>query len=82
MSEAVYADAPCPKCGGRVATTGQTGHCEACDTDLMIAERFSRIVGYYAPLSRWNKAKLVEFRDRRTYVLQRLEEDDHAAQAD
>ena len=30
-------------------------------------EVYSRIVGFYRPVARWNKAKQEEFTERRTY---------------
>lgn len=32
-------------------------------------ECYSRIVGYLRPLSAWNKAKIVEYHDRKTFDL-------------
>jgi hypothetical protein len=32
-------------------------------------QRFSRIVGYYSPVDRWNPGKQSEFKDRKVYVV-------------
>ena len=31
------------------------------------AEVYSRVVGYFRPVSNWNKGKKEEFKDRRTF---------------
>lgn len=43
---------------------GQHHECPTCGKD---AEVYTRIVGYYRPVSRWNKGKKEEFKDRITY---------------
>jgi len=35
-------------------------------------QRFSRIVGYYRPLSQWNDGKQAEWEERKTFSLQTL----------
>jgi hypothetical protein len=37
-------------------------------------EVFSRVVGYYAPTTQWNKGKREEFKDRVTFKPNRKEE--------
>ena len=31
-------------------------------------EIYSRIVGYYRPISRWNNGKACEFKNRKTFI--------------
>lgn len=45
--------------------SGEHYECTTCGKD---AEVFTRIVGYYRPVSRWNKGKQAEYKDRVTYV--------------
>ncbi len=35
-------------------------------------EVYSRIVGYFRPVSNWNKGKQQEFADRKTYSLDKV----------
>jgi len=44
--------------------SGEHFECPTCGED---AEVFTRIVGYYRPVSRWNKGKKAEYVDRVTY---------------
>ena len=44
--------------------SGEHPSCPTCGAD---AEVFTRIVGYYRPVSRWNKGKQAEYADRVTY---------------
>ncbi|WP_235956963.1 ribonucleoside triphosphate reductase [Fundidesulfovibrio magnetotacticus] len=44
--------------------SGEHFECPTCGCD---AEVFTRIVGYYRPVSRWNKGKKAEYGDRVTY---------------
>jgi len=44
---------------------GEHFECPTCGED---AEVFTRIVGYYRPVSRWNKGKKAEYADRVTYT--------------
>jgi len=37
-------------------------------------DRYSRIVGYYAPVSRWNEAKQSEFNDRKLFKVSKDEQ--------
>jgi len=37
-----------------------------------LTERFSRIVGYYAPLSTWNVGKKQEFEERKVFKVPTL----------
>ena len=43
------------------------GEHETCPTCGEVAEVYTRIVGYYRPVSRWNKGKQAEFVDRVVY---------------
>ena len=36
-------------------------------------EIYSRVVGYFRPLSQWNRGKQAEFWDRKTYDVNRTE---------
>jgi ribonucleoside-triphosphate reductase len=45
--------------------SGEHFECPTCGED---AEVFTRIVGYYRPVSRWNKGKKAEYADRVTYM--------------
>lgn len=45
--------------------SGAHPECTTCGAD---AEVFTRIVGYYRPVSRWNKGKKAEYADRVTYM--------------
>ena len=45
--------------------SGEHFECPTCGED---AEVFTRIVGYYRPVSRWNKGKKAEYADRVTYT--------------
>jgi hypothetical protein len=38
-------------------------------------QRFSRVVGYYAPISTWNEGKAAEFKDRKLYKIGKIEDD-------
>ena len=62
-----HTDLRCPRCGGVVATNGRVRWCTACHQPSVPVETFSRIVGYYAPLSRWHQGKRQEFKERVTY---------------
>ncbi len=44
------------------------GEHETCPTCGQPAEIFTRIVGYYRPVSRWNKGKQAEYVDRKVYA--------------
>jgi ribonucleoside-triphosphate reductase len=44
------------------------GEHETCPTCGEAAEVYTRIVGYYRPVSRWNKGKQAEYVDRVTYA--------------
>jgi len=35
--------------------------------------RFSRIVGYYSPVSTWNPGKVAEFKDRKVFKIKEKE---------
>jgi len=43
---------------------GEVYQCPKCNHDT---EVYSRIVGYYSPLHRWNRGKVEEFSDRKVY---------------
>lgn len=47
---------------------GEHYNCPVCGK---IAEVYSRVVGYYRPLRNWNKGKQEEYRQRRTYAVDR-----------
>lgn len=34
-----------------------------------------KVVGYYSPVNNWNKGRRQEFKDRKTYIIKRLEDD-------
>ena len=53
---------------------GEHFTCPTCGAE---AEVFTRIVGYYRPVSRWNKGKQAEYQERRTYqgVFEEAEEE-------
>lgn len=38
------------------------------------AEQYSRVVGYYRPVSQWNKGKQQEYKERKTYGKEKLKE--------
>ena len=50
-------------------------HCDKCSRPLVPCcpicgkevEVYSRVVGYFRPVSRWNKGKQEEYRDRKEY---------------
>lgn len=41
-------------------------------------EVWSRIVGYYRPIQDWNPSKVLEFSERKTYVMQPATEGERA----
>ena len=45
------------------------GEVYSCPTCGKITEVYSRVVGYYGPVSNWNAGKAQEFKDRKEYVL-------------
>ena len=53
----------CKKCGK--STTGYVDACPSCGSSEV--EHWSRIVGYYRPVSNWNPGKKAEFKLRVTY---------------
>lgn len=59
----------CTKCGKTYY--GTVKKCCECNADNEI---WSRIVGYYRPIARWNEAKLKEFNARIQYTQQRFEQ--------
>lgn len=46
----------------------QTGEHDTCPTCGADCEIYSRIVGYYRPISRWNKGKKQEYKERKEYT--------------
>jgi len=58
----------CPKCG-----KNYYGIVEKCSECRLNNEIWSRIVGYYRPIDRWNEAKLKEFYARVQYLQGRFE---------
>ncbi|HSV31001.1 MAG TPA: ribonucleoside triphosphate reductase [Atribacteraceae bacterium] len=46
---------------------GKIKACPDCETET---EVYSRVVGYYRPINRWNRGKQAEFQARKEYVLQ------------
>jgi ribonucleoside-triphosphate reductase len=53
----------CSKCG---RIKGKVEKCPKCGKET---EVYSRIVGYLRPISRWNKGKLQEFKERKTFKI-------------
>lgn len=53
----------CPKHG---YLTGEHWHCPKCGEEC---EVYSRVVGYYRPISNWNKGKQQEYRERRAFKI-------------
>lgn len=51
----------CHKCGHDLAHV-----CPECGKPV---EVYSRVVGYYRPISTWNDGKQTEFADRKTFVI-------------
>ena len=51
----------CPKCG---YLEGEQWKCPKCGSDTDV---YSRIVGYFSPVQRWNKWKQAEFKARKTF---------------
>jgi len=41
-------------------------------------EVYSRVVGFLRPVSWWNKGKQQEFKDRKTYRIDKVQETPHA----
>ena len=39
-------------------------------------EVYSRVVGYFRPVSQWNKGKKQEFKDRANYTLKKEEQNE------
>ena len=46
--------------------SGRIFQCPECGTDT---EVYSRVVGYYRPVQRWNHGKQEEFKQRQEYVV-------------
>jgi len=59
----------CPHCHGEVVKQGDRNHCPACNKTFCgkPTEIYTRCVGYYRPVSNFNKGKKQEFRDRLTF---------------
>ena len=51
---------------------GEIPQCPTCGTDTEI---YSRIVGYFRPVNQWNKGKVEEFGERRTFIPELKEKD-------
>ena len=51
-------------CGDHGYIKGEEFSCPSCGKDT---EVYSRIVGYYRPVSRWNKGKAKEYVDRKEF---------------
>ncbi|MCX6089740.1 MAG: ribonucleoside triphosphate reductase, partial [Candidatus Atribacteria bacterium] len=49
--------------------SGRVFHCPECGAET---EVYSRVVGYYRPVQRWNQGKREEFRQRREYAVNNL----------
>ena len=64
-----YSSSPCPHCGGRVIVCRQGHRCEGCERSLQRTSVWSRVVGYYAPVERYNAGKAQEFKDRTPYAV-------------
>ena len=48
---------------------GEHFNCPTCGNE---AEVYTRVVGYYRPVKRWNKGKQEEYRERQEYALTAL----------
>jgi ribonucleoside-triphosphate reductase len=46
---------------------GEHFSCPTCGEDT---EVYTRVVGYYRPVNRWNKGKQEEYRDRKEYAME------------
>jgi anaerobic ribonucleoside-triphosphate reductase len=59
----------CPQCKGPVIKHGDRNWCEACRKMFCgrKCEVFSRVVGYFRPITNWNLGKQEEFKGRRSY---------------
>jgi anaerobic ribonucleoside-triphosphate reductase len=59
-------------------THGERAVCTECANKRrgVRCEVYSRIVGYLRPVQNWHAAKRLEFKQRRTYVVPRMEEHD------
>ncbi|MCR4419198.1 MAG: ribonucleoside triphosphate reductase [Clostridia bacterium] len=55
-------------CAAHGYLSGRHDTCPRCGSEC---EVYSRVVGYYRPVRRWNAGKQAEFRDRRTFAVGR-----------
>jgi len=51
---------PCNKCGEKLKNI-----CPECGKEM---ETYSRVVGYFRPVERWNEGKKQEWRERKVYT--------------
>jgi ribonucleoside-triphosphate reductase len=49
---------------------GQVNQCPKCGAETEI---YSRVVGYFRPVSQWNKGKAEEFKERKTFIPELME---------
>ena len=61
----------CPKCGKTMLPGCSVPGCKG------PIEVYSRIVGYMRPVSYWNPGKQQEFADRKTFVLNKGDHEEH-----
>ena len=52
------------ECAGNATIKGETEKMEKCGEKT---EVYSRVTGYFRPVSNWNKGKKEEFKDRKTF---------------
>lgn len=61
----------CKYCGNEMQQTDWGYYCPDCKKGMMgckaKTEVYSRVVGFYRPVSQWNNGKQEEFKERKTY---------------
>ena len=72
----------CPKCGNPMEECEKDGDkehkyfvCHPCEyvVKARVCEVYSRVCGYLRPISGWNLGKKNEFKDRKTYKIEKWE---------